>query len=59
MPQVKDGPKSLNDLLEEVYSKCMLKHKNAAMCSASAWSVAKDAGWQLGKDKKWHKKSKK
>ena len=56
MPQIKNGPVTLNTLLEEVYSKCMKKHKNEAMCSMSAWSVAKESGWRLGKDKKWHKK---
>jgi len=56
MPQVKDGPKELNDLLEEVYSKCMKKHNNEAMCSMSAWSVAKDAGWYIAKDKKWKRR---
>lgn len=56
MPQVKDGPKSLNSLLESVYASCMKEHNNEAMCSASAWAAAKNAGWRRGKDGKWHKK---
>jgi len=27
------------------------------ICSKTAWSGAKDAGWFKGKDDKWHKKS--
>lgn len=57
MPKIKDGPVELNNLLEEVYNKCMKeKNKNEAICSAQAWINAKNAGWRLGKDKKWHKK---
>lgn len=57
MPQIKNAPLELNNLLEEVYSKCMKKHNNEAMCSASAYTAAKDVGWH--KDKKngtWKRK---
>ncbi len=56
MPQVKDGPASLNNLLERVYSDCMKRRNNPSMCSQSAWSAAKNAGWFRGSDGKWHKR---
>lgn len=59
MPKVTNGPKELNDLLESVYANCMKESKNEARCAATAWSAAKNAGWRLGKDKKWHKKENK
>ena len=58
MPRVKNGPSSLNSLLESVYSSCMKKHKNPTMCSQSAWGAAKNAGWIRGDDGKWHKRKK-
>ena len=57
MPQVSDGPKELNTLLEEVYSECMKKKKNAGYCSRISWTAAENAGWHKGKDGKWKKKS--
>lgn len=56
MPQVKDGPKELNALLESVYSDCMSSNNNEALCSKEAWSAARNAGWRKGKDGKWRKK---
>lgn len=57
MPKVEGAPAELNSLLEEIYNKCMLKHNNEAMCSASAWSAVKDAGWHKDKKNgKWKKK---
>jgi hypothetical protein len=57
MPQVPNGPKGLNSLLESVYSGCMKEHNDKGRCSATAWQAAKNAGWYRGKDGKWHKKS--
>lgn len=56
MPTVKNAPKELNDLLEEVYNECMKNHNNEAMCSASAWTAVKDAGWHKNKVGEWKKK---
>lgn len=58
MPKVEGAPKGLNALLEEVYSECIASGKEKGVCSASAWSAAKGAGWYKGKDEKWHKKIK-
>ena len=57
MPQVADGPKGLNDLLEEAYSNCMKERNNAKKCSKIAWGAAENAGWHKNKDGKWVKKS--
>jgi len=57
MPQVSDGPKELNDLLESVYSECMKKIKNETKCSKIAWGAASNAGWHKDKDGNWKKKS--
>ncbi len=57
MPQVAGGPKGLNALLHDVYSNCLKTGKGKAVCSASAWSAVRGAGWSKGKDGKWHKKS--
>ena len=35
----------------------MKSKKDKMICSKTAWSGAKDAGWFKGKDDKWHKKS--
>ena len=56
MPQVKEGPKGLNSLLESVYSSCMKKRNNQAVCSMEAWTAAKNAGWFKTKDGKWKRK---
>lgn len=58
MPQVSGGPKTLNSLLERVYSSCMARRKNKSMCSATAWSAAKGAGWYRDKDGKWKQRKK-
>lgn len=57
MPQVENGPESLNALLEEVYSSCMATKKDKSVCSASAWKVAESNGWHKNKEGKWTKKS--
>jgi len=57
MPQVTDGPKKLNDLLEQVYSECIASKKSAKYCSKIAWTAVENAGWAKDKDGKWHKKS--
>lgn len=56
-PQIANGPKQLNELLEDVYNKCIKSGKSKSICSASAWSAAHSAGWYKGDDNKWHKKS--
>ena len=56
MPQIKNGPKTLNDLLERVYSGCMARMKDETRCSKISYAAAKDAGWYKGKDGKWHKR---
>lgn len=55
-PQVKDGPKGLNSLLEEVFTGCTKGGKDETSCSKIAWDAAKKAGWAKGPDEKWHKK---
>lgn len=57
MPKVEGGPESLNTLLEEVYNSCMATKKDKGVCSATAWSAAKGAGWHKNKEGKWTKKS--
>ena len=57
MPQAQNAPKELNELLEQIYNDCMKSKKDKGICSRTAWSAAKDAGWFKGKDDKWHKKS--
>ncbi len=59
MPTAKNAPKSLNDLLEKVYSNC-LKEKagttaDKTSCSKIAWDVAKKT-WTQSPDGTWHKK---
>lgn len=57
MPKIEDGPKELNDLLENVYAQCMKDKKNATRCSKTAWGAAENAGWHKNKQGKWIKKS--
>ncbi len=57
MPKVSDGPKELNDLLEQVYSDCIKKKKNAGYCSRISWTAAENAGWKKNKKGEWKKKS--
>jgi len=56
MPQVKDAPKGLNDILESAYNSCMARMKDETRCSKISWAAAKNAGWFRGKDGKWHKR---
>ena len=55
MPQVKDGPKKLNELLESVYSSCIGGGGSKTSCSKQAWGAAANAGWKKDKDGKWKK----
>ena len=59
MPQVKNGPKELNELLESVYAQCMeyqREHgkKSKEDCARIAWHAAKRAGWKK-KGEEWVK----
>lgn len=42
MPQVSDGPKGLNDILESAYASALKQDKTKASASAIAWAAAKD-----------------
>ena len=56
MPQIKNGPKELNELLEAVYSSCMKKKNDKAICSKESWGAAYNNGWHKDKSGKWKKK---
>ena len=60
MPQVTDGPKELNDLLESVYQSALKQYKgDEGKASAVAWAAAKQAGWEKNeKTGEWEKKEK-
>lgn len=53
MPQVKDAPQGLNNLLESVYQK-NVADEGAEKASKLAWGAAKKAGWEKSEDK-WSK----
>lgn len=55
MPQVSEGPKALNDLLESAYSSCIAGGGTEASCSRQAWGAAKAAGWKKNKEDDWMK----
>ncbi len=68
MPTAKNAPKELNDLLEKVYSNCLLNkantkaycnqvHNRMELCKVS-WDAAKKQGWFKDVDGKWTKKRK-
>ena len=50
MPQVSDGPKKLNELLEQVYQQCIVDGGSESSCSKIAWDAAKKAGWNKTKE---------
>lgn len=56
MPQIKNGPKALNELLERVYASCMNEKNNKTTCSKIAWTAAYSAGWYRDKSGKWKKR---
>ena len=57
MPQVANGPKTLNELLERVYGSCIASGKDKGYCSRVSWQAAHDAGWYKDpKSGKWRKK---
>jgi len=55
MPQVIDGPKELNELLESVYSSCIIQGGSEQYCSQISWTAAKNAGWKKDNEGKWVK----
>lgn len=57
MPQVSDGPKELNNLLEQVYNECINSKKDKGYCSRISWTAAENAGWHKNKKGEWVKKS--
>ena len=59
MPQVPDGPKELNALLEAAYQSAMKQYGgDKGKASAVAWAAAEKAGWKKDKDGKWVKERK-
>lgn len=56
MPQVKNGPKALNNLLENVFDSCKKNGGNSESCSKQAWSAAKNAGWYKDTKGNWRKR---
>ena len=59
MPQIKNGPKKLNELLENVYSSCMKEKNNKTICSKEAWGAAYNNGWYKDKKGKWTQRKRK
>lgn len=57
MPQIKDAPKKVNEILEAAYQNC-LKEKgyDKERCSKIAYGALKNAGWYKDTDGKWKKK---
>ena len=58
MPKIIGGPKKLNNLLESVYSSCIIGGGSETSCSKQAWGAAKNAGWKKDKDGNWKKTQK-
>ncbi len=57
MPQITNGPKELNALLEQIYSECIKSKKSPGYCSRIAWIGVENAGWKKNKKGEWNKKS--
>ncbi len=55
MPQIKNGPKALNDLLEKVYKSCMNLNNDSTQCSKISWDAAKKI-WKKDDKGNWVKK---
>lgn len=55
MPQVENGPKELNDILESSYTQCMIDG-DEEKCSKISWGAAKRAGWEQDENGQWAKK---
>ena len=54
MPQVDEGPKELNRLLEEAYQKALKQYDgDQEKASATAWKAAAEAGWHKREDGTW------
>lgn len=56
MPQVADGPKGLNEILESTYQYCISSGGSEQYCSQVAWTAAKQK-YKKDKNGKWIKKS--
>ena len=56
MPKIQGAPKELNDLLEKVFSECMLEKRDDVRCSKISFGAAENAGWKKNNDTgEWEK----
>ena len=59
MPQIKDAPKEVNDILESAYQAALKDYPDdKEKASKISYGALKNAGWEQDKDGKWVKKKK-